>query len=159
MTYRMDTKIWFIQILTIFPMFAHLIFKIHETYSHEIDIRRQENNLFVLSFILLYCPAIEYFWDFRKKNLISLYIKIKSCSKHRFPWLTLTIHPYHPGFLESPPDSIQCLHKSDEFVCIQMVSSIATYCLHTVKWFWVLLFIVCTQLNGFEYCYLLFALS
>ena len=26
-------------------------------------------------------------------------------------------------------------------------------CLHTVKEFQVLLFIVCTQLNGFKYCY------
>ena len=42
-----------------------------------------------------------------------------------------------------------------------MVSSIAIYCLHTVKWFQVLLFnnnnsikylsFVCTQLNGFMY--------
>ena len=53
-----------------------------------------------------------------------------------------------------------------------MVSSIAIYCLHTVKWFqvllfntdsfictvtWfqVLLFIACTQLNSFKYCYLI----
>ena len=27
-------------------------------------------------------------------------------------------------------------------------------CLHIVKWFQVLLFIICAQLNGFKYCYL-----
>ena len=32
-----------------------------------------------------------------------------------------------------------------------MVSSIDIYCLHTVKWFQVLIFIVCTQLNGFKF--------
>ena len=40
-----------------------------------------------------------------------------------------------------------------------MISSIAIYCLHIVKWFQVLLFIICIQLNGFKYCYLLFAHS
>ena len=28
-------------------------------------------------------------------------------------------------------------------------------CLHTVKWLQVLLFVVCSQLNGFKYCYLI----
>ena len=38
-----------------------------------------------------------------------------------------------------------------------MVSSIIIYSLHTVTWFQVLLFIVCTQLNGLKFLYLLFA--
>ena len=38
-----------------------------------------------------------------------------------------------------------------------MVPSIVIYCLHTVKWFQLLLFIIHIQLNGFKY--LLFAHS
>ena len=36
----------------------------------------------------------------------------------------------------------------------QVVLSIAIYCLHTVKWFQVLLFIVFTQFRDFKYFYL-----
>ena len=38
------------------------------------------------------------------------------------------------------------------FAQSQVVSSIAIYCFHRVKWFQVLLFIVCTESSGFKYC-------
>ena len=49
------------------------------------------------------------------------------------------------------------LTSQSSFARIHMVSNIATFYLHTVKWFQVLLFIVCSHLNLFEHCYLLFA--
>ena len=49
----------------------------------------------------------------KKKKKKSTQIIIKTCWQHRFPWLSLSICPYHPSLSAGLPNYILCLHRAD----------------------------------------------
>ena len=69
-------------------------------------------------------------------------IIIKLCWQHRFPSLSLPIHPYHPSLLVGPTNYIQCPHSADVNKFLLVSPTLSCSCVGSIEehHLWVYLF-------------------